>query len=79
MGEILDQFSDPRRSKHPWHDIELRGLVIGTLRQEGVPDETVIPFTADHGNMLGTHGLWRGLHFPPPRAGADVVVGTHGG
>jgi tripartite-type tricarboxylate transporter receptor subunit TctC len=24
MGEIFDQFSDPRETEHPWHDIELR-------------------------------------------------------
>ena len=33
-------------------------LLIGTLRDEGVLDETVVIFTADHGDMLGNHGMW---------------------
>ena len=33
-------------------------LVIGTLREEGVLDDTIILITADHGEMLGTHGMW---------------------
>jgi arylsulfatase A-like enzyme len=37
-------------------DHQLR-LVIGTLREEGLLDNTIIAFTADHGDMLGNHGL----------------------
>lgn len=33
-------------------------FVLGTLREEGLLDNTVILFTADHGDMLGQHGLW---------------------
>ncbi|MDY4611122.1 MAG: sulfatase-like hydrolase/transferase [Sphaerochaetaceae bacterium] len=36
-------------------DHQLR-LVIGTLREQGLLEDTVILFTADHGEMLGTHG-----------------------
>ena len=38
-------------------DHQLR-LVIGTLREEQLLDNTIILFTADHGDMLGDHGLW---------------------
>ena len=33
-------------------------LAIGTLREEGILDDTVIAFTADHGDMLGNHHLY---------------------
>jgi len=38
-------------------DHQLR-MVIGTLREEDLLDNTIICFTADHGDMLGNHGLW---------------------
>ena len=38
-------------------DHQLR-VVIGTLREEGLLEDTIILFTADHGDMLGHHGLW---------------------
>jgi arylsulfatase A-like enzyme len=38
-------------------DHQLR-LVIGTLRQEGLLENTILCFTADHGDMLGNHRLW---------------------
>lgn len=33
-------------------------LLIGTLREEGLADDTVILVTGDHGDMLGHHNLW---------------------
>jgi arylsulfatase A-like enzyme len=38
-------------------DHQLR-VVLGTLREEGMRDNTIVLFTADHGDMLGTHGFW---------------------
>lgn len=38
-------------------DHQLR-LIIGTLREEGLLDNTAIIFTCDHGDMLGNHNLW---------------------
>jgi len=33
-------------------------VVIGTLREEGLLENTIILFSSDHGDMLGKHGLW---------------------
>lgn len=33
-------------------------LVIGTLREQGLLENTIIAFTSDHGDMLGDHGLF---------------------
>ncbi len=33
-------------------------LLIGTLDEEGLLDNTIIMFTSDHGDMLGNHNLW---------------------
>jgi arylsulfatase A-like enzyme len=38
-------------------DFSLRSI-IGTLREEKALDNTIIAITCDHGDMLGTHGLW---------------------
>lgn len=38
-------------------DHQLR-LVIGTLREQLLLDDTILLFTADHGDMLGDHGLY---------------------
>ncbi len=38
-------------------DHQLR-VLIGTLREEGLLDETILLFTSDHGDMLGNHGIW---------------------
>ena len=35
------------------------GRIIDTLKKRGIYDNTLIIFTADHGDMLGDHHLWR--------------------
>ncbi len=59
-------------------DHQLR-VVIGTLREEGLLDDTIILFTSDHGDMLGNHGLWAKRLFYEQSANVPmIVVGTHG-
>ncbi|MCH8292575.1 sulfatase-like hydrolase/transferase [Candidatus Poribacteria bacterium] len=38
-------------------DHQLR-ILIGTLREEGLLNDTIICFTSDHGDMLGIHNMW---------------------
>ncbi|MDA3962852.1 MAG: sulfatase-like hydrolase/transferase [Planctomycetota bacterium] len=54
-------------------DHQLR-LVIGTLREEGLLNNTVIMFTADHGDHLGDHGLWAKRQFLEGSANVPMIV-----
>jgi choline-sulfatase len=54
-------------------------IVIGTLREEGLLDNTIIMFTADHGDMLGDHGLWaKRLFYEGSACVPMIVVGAAG-
>ncbi|MGI9525428.1 MAG: sulfatase-like hydrolase/transferase [Hyphomicrobiaceae bacterium] len=55
-----DEMADMRRAFYAQctHiDHQLR-VVIGTLREEDILDNTVLLFTSDHGDLLGDHGLF---------------------
>ena len=54
-------------------DHQLR-LVIGTLREEGLLDDTIILFTSDHGDMLGNHGLWAKRLFYEQSANVPLIL-----
>ncbi len=54
-------------------DHQLR-VVIGTLREEGLLDDTIIMFSADHGDMLGNHGLWAKRTFYEGSANIPMIL-----
>ena len=54
-------------------------LIIGTLREEGLLDDTIILFTSDHGDMLGDHGLWAKTLFFRASAGIPMILVDHRG
>jgi len=54
-------------------DHQLR-VVIGTLREEGLLDNTIIVFHSDHGDMLGKHGLWAKRVFYEESAGVPMLL-----
>ncbi|MEM7033458.1 MAG: sulfatase-like hydrolase/transferase, partial [Chloroflexota bacterium] len=59
-------------------DHQLRVLV-GTLREEGLLDDTIICFTSDHGDMLGNHHMWAKRLFYEPSANIPMIlVGAKG-
>jgi len=59
-------------------DHQLR-IVLGTLREEGLLDRTIVMFLADHGDMLGTHGLWaKRLFYEESARVPMILLGTAG-
>ncbi len=55
-----------------WVDDQVAALV-GALEAEGVRDETVVVFMADHGEMLGERGDWYKMSFFEPSAGVPLI------
>ncbi len=59
-------------------DHQLR-TIIGTLREEGLLDNTIVMFTSDHGDMLGNHGLWaKRLYYEGSANVPMILMGTAG-
>lgn len=54
-------------------DHQLR-VVIGSLREEGILDETILCFTSDHGDMLGRHGMWAKRLFYEGSANIPMIL-----
>ena len=54
-------------------DHQLR-VVIGVLREEALLGNTIVCFTADHGDMLGNHGLWAKRLFYDPSANVPMIL-----
>lgn len=52
-------------------------LLIGTLREQGILDNTIIAFVSDHGDMLGNHHLWgKPVFFEESAKVPIVIMGT---
>lgn len=49
-------------------------ILIGTLREEDLLNDTVILLTADHGDMLGDHGMWAKRLFYEGSARVPMVL-----
>lgn len=67
----LTGFIGSRYSREQWREVWAKylglvkllddevGRVIAALKEEGLYDQAIILFTADHGEMLGSHSLWQ--------------------
>lgn len=71
-----EQYDDMRRAfyaqcTHIDHQIR---LLIGSLREEGILDNTIIVFTSDHGDMLGDHGMYAKRYFYQGSAQIPMVI-----
>ncbi len=58
-------------------DHQLR-VVLGTLRENGLADNTIILFTSDHGDMLGKHGQWAKRLFYEESANVPLILSGAG-
>jgi choline-sulfatase len=55
------------------------GSVLGALRATGLDSDTIVVFTADHGEFLGERGLWYKMSFLEPSARVPLFVRVPGG
>jgi choline-sulfatase len=55
------------------------GEVLAALEECGLAGDTVVVFTADHGELLGEHGLWYKMSFLDPSARVPLIVRGPGG
>jgi choline-sulfatase len=54
------------------------GEVLGALRDARLDGDTIVAFTADHGEMLGERGLWYKMSFFEPSARVPLLVHVPG-
>ena len=54
------------------------GQVLSALAEAGLDDETIVVFTADHGEMLGERGLWYKMAFFDDAARVPLLIRTPG-
>lgn len=70
---------DIRSSRHGYYaslsylDDKISGL-LATLKACGLAEDTVVLFTADHGEFLGERGLWYKMSFLEPSARVPLIV-----
>ncbi|HUA46245.1 MAG TPA: choline-sulfatase [Solirubrobacteraceae bacterium] len=79
--EISDE--QVRRARHGYYAAisyvdERIGSVLSALHATGLERDTVIVFTADHGEFLGERGLWYKMSFLEPAARVPLFVGGRG-
>lgn len=57
---------------------DLVGRLIGSLREAGLADNTVIIYTSDHGDSLGENGWWCKTNFYEGSVGVPLLVSGPG-
>ena len=72
-----------RRARHGYYAAisyidERIGDVLAALAESGLGDDTIVLFTADHGEMLGERGLWYKMAFFEAAARVPLIVSAPG-
>jgi choline-sulfatase len=84
IDEVSLSDQDVRRARHGYYAAisyvdERIASVLGALRATGLDSETIVVFTADHGEFLGERGLWYKMSFLEPSARVPLFVRVPGG
>jgi choline-sulfatase len=79
IDEVSLSDDQVRRARHAYYAAisyvdERIGEVLGALSAAGLADDTIVLFTADHGEMLGERGLWYKMAFFEPAARVPLIV-----
>ena len=72
-----------RRARHAYYgatsDIDDRiGELMSALAESGFADNTIVVFTADHGDMLGERGMWFKMSFFENSARVPLIIHAPG-
>jgi choline-sulfatase len=72
-----------RRARHAYYAAisyldERIGQVLDALAASGLAEDTIVLFTADHGEMLGERGLWFKMAFFEPSVRVPLIVRAPG-
>jgi choline-sulfatase len=83
IDEVSLSADDVRRGRQGYYAAisyvdERIGSVLSALRDTGLDRDTVIVFTADHGEFLGERGLWYKMSFLEPSARVPLFVRVPG-
>ncbi|MEO6125774.1 MAG: choline-sulfatase [Ilumatobacteraceae bacterium] len=75
--------ADIRTARHAYYSSiayvdEWVGRLVETLEVSGMADNTIIVFTADHGDMLGERGLWYKMNFFEGASRIPLIVAGPG-
>jgi choline-sulfatase len=54
------------------------GKVLQALKELGLEEDTIVLYTADHGDMLGAHGIWGKTVFYEPSVGVPLLFRAPG-
>jgi choline-sulfatase len=79
MDDYVVTERDIRSARHGYYANisyvdSLLGQLLDTLEKTGMIDNTVVVFTADHGDFLGERGLWYKMSFLEPSAHVPMVI-----
>jgi choline-sulfatase len=84
MDDYTVTEADVRAARHGYYANisyvdSLVGQLLDTLDKTGMLDNTIVVFTADHGDFLGERGLWYKMSFLEPSAHVPMLIWSKNG